>query len=279
MTLGQALEYAGGPTHTARTDYVFVERTRPDLTVEVFTLPFPTENSEAANFRLQAKDKVRVLSLASFRDVDEISVQGQVRAPFTRTFGLNDRMTVSQAIEYAHGLKQSVFPVAYIVRRDLTNPVKRQYIRVDLDKDGETLLQPGDRLNIYDNTTYTNVGEVRVSGAVKNPVGTTYDPSLTVHDLLTMAGGFEVGAAYDRVEVFRVNIDKRNEVKLDQITLMVDENYNIIEDKKSPKNFQLQPFDHIVVRMTPNFTKGRTVELNGRVKYPGVYVLQDNKTQ
>ena len=279
MTLGQALEYAGGPSHSARTDYVYVERTRPDLTVEVLTLPFPTPESESFNFQLQAKDKVRVLSLVSFRDVDSISVYGQVRAPFSRTFGLNDRMTVSQAIEYAHGLKQSVYPVAYIVRRDLTNPVKRQYIRVDLEKDGDTELQPGDQLNIYDNTTYTNVGEVRVSGAVKNPVGTTFDPSLTVHDLLTMAGGFEVGAAYDRVEVFRVNISKKDEVKLEQLTLHVDDNYNLIEDKKSPKNFQLQPYDHIVVRMTPNYTKGRTVEVNGRVRYPGVYVLEDNKTQ
>lgn len=264
--------------YTARKDIVIVERTSPDETVEFLTVPFPGENGNP-DFKLQARDQVRVLSLVSFRDVDEISVQGQVRAPFTRTFGLNDRMTVAQAIEYAHGLKQSVFPVAYIVRRDLTNPVKRQYIRVDLDKDGETLLQPGDRLNIYDNTTYTNVGEVRVSGAVKNPVGTTYDPSLTVHDLLMMAGGFEVGAAYDRVEVFRVNISKKDEVELEQITLAVDENYNLVENKKTPQNFQLQPYDHIVVRMTPNYTQGRTVEVNGRVKYPGVYVLEDNKTQ
>lgn len=279
MTLGQAIEYAGGATHTARTDYVYVERTRPDLTVEVLTLPYPTDNNDAANFQLQAKDRVRVLSLASFRDVDEISVSGQVREPFTRTFGLNDRMTVAQAIEYAHGLKQSVFPVAYIVRRDLTNPVKRQYIRIDLDKDGETLLQPGDRLNIYDNTTYTNVGEVRVSGAVKNPMGTTYDPSLTLHDLLMMAGGFEVGAAYDRVEVFRLNIDKKNEASFDLLTLTVDDNYNIVETKKGPKDFQLQPFDHIVVRMVPNYTTGRYVEVNGRVKYPGTYLLEDNETQ
>ena len=278
MTLGQALEYAGGPRYTARTDYVFVERTRPDQTVEIFTVPFPSEDNDAANFQLQAKDVVRVLSLSSFRDVDQISINGQVRAPFTRTFSLNDRMTVSQAIEYAHGLKPNVFPVAYIFRRDLANPAKMHYLRIDLDKDGETLLQPGDRLNIYDNTTYTNVGEVRVSGAVKNPMGTTFDPSITVHDLLLMAGGFEVGAAYDRVVVFRVNIDKRNEVKLEQITLHVDENYNIIEDKKT-KDFQLQPYDHIVVRMTPNFTKGRVVEVHGRVRYSGTYVLEDSKTQ
>ena len=113
-----------------------------------------------------------------------------------------------------------------------------------------------------------------MSGAVKNPVNTEFDGSLTVHDALVMAGGFEVGAAYDRVEVFRLNISQKDEVKLDQITLTVDEDYNVVGS-----DFQLQPFDHIVVRMTPNFTKGRTVEVNGRVKYPGTYVLEDNRTQ
>ena len=49
--------------------------------------------------------------------------------------------------------------------------------------------------------------------------------------------------------------------------------------KDEYRNFQLQPFDQIVVRMTPNFTMGRSVEVNGRVKYPGVYVLTDEKTQ
>ena len=272
MTLRQAIEYAGGPKYSARTDFVYVERTRPDQTVEIMTVPFPEEGTE--EFQLQAKDVIRVLSLTSFRDVDQISVNGQVRAPFTRTFGLNDRMTVSQAIELANGLKPSVYPVAYIFRRDITNPVKMEYIPVSLDTDGDILLQPGDRLNIYDNTTYTNVGEVRVSGAVKTPVGTEFDGSLTVHDLLVMAGGFEVGAAYDRVEVFRLNISQKDEVKLEQITLTVDEDYNLVGG-----DFQLQPFDHIVVRMTPNFTKGRTVEVNGRVKYPGTYVLEDNRTQ
>lgn len=258
--------------YTAKTDFAFVERTRPDETVEFLTVPFPGENGNP-DFQLQGRDKVRITEQADYRDVAQIEVRGQVRDPFTRTFGLNDRMTVTQAIEYAGGLKPSVFPVAYISRKDLTNPSKMEYISISLDKDGDTLLQPGDKLEIYDNTTFTNVGEVRVSGAVKSPFGTTYDASLSVHDMLTMAGGFEVGAAYDRVEVFRVNIDDRDEVKLDLITLKVDEDYNTLED------FQLQPYDHIVVRMTPNFTMGRTVEISGRVKYPGQYVLEDNKTQ
>lgn len=261
------------PRYTARTEYVYVERTRPDETVEVLTVPFPGVNGNP-DFVLQERDAVRVLNQASFRDLDSISVNGQVRAPFTRNFGLDDRMTVAQAIEYADGLKPSVFPVAYIFRRDLTNADKMEYIRINLDTDGETLLQPGDRLNIYDNTTFTNIGEVRVSGAVKNPFGTAYDPSLTLHDLLSMAGGFTVGAAFDRVEVFRLNISPKDEANLELITLQVDENYN-----PSDASFQLQPYDHIVVRLTPNFSTGRTVEVNGRVRYPGVYVLEDNKTQ
>ena len=262
------------PRYTAMTEYVFVERTRPDETVEVLTIPFPGINGNP-DFELQRRDAVRILEQSTYRDVATLSVSGQVREPFSRQFGVNDRMTVEQAIGYAGGLKASVFPVAYIYRRDLTNPSKQEYLRISLEKDGDTLLQPGDELKIFDNTTFTNVGEVRVSGAVKNPFGTEYDKSLTVHDMLEMAGGFEVGAAYDRVEVFRVNLSKKDEVTLDQITLTVDDDYNVVGNA----GFQLQPYDHIVVRRTPNFTMGRTVEVNGRVKYPGTYVLEDNRTQ
>lgn len=264
------------PTYTAKTDYVFVERTRPDETVEVLTVPFPGVNGNP-DFTLQARDVVRVSKKSDYRDVETIAVSGQVRQPFSRSFGLNDRMTVGQAIEYAGGLKTTVFPVAYIFRKDVTNPDKMQYLRINLDTDGEMLLQPGDRLNVYDNTTYTNIGEVRVSGAVKNSFSTAYDPSLTIHDLLSMAGGFEIGAAYDRIEVFRHNISSTQEATLEQITLAVDKDYNLTGENA---NFQIQPFDHVVVRMTPNFSKNvRSVELNGRVKYPGEYVLEDGETQ
>ena len=269
----QALIAKAEPKYTARRDYVFVERTNDDETVEVLTVPFPGENGNP-DFQLKERDAVRVLAQANYRDTEDIVVSGQVRTPFTKAFGLKDRMTVSQAIEYADGLKPTVYPVAYIFRKDITNPAKMQYIPVSLETEGDTLLQPGDELRVYDNETYSNIGELRISGAVKDPVNITFDSSATVHDLITMAGGFTVGASYDNIQVFRVNISKKDEVKFDVITLAVDENYYPVDP-----NFQLQPYDHIVVRMTPNFTHGRTVELNGRVKYPGVYVIEDNLTQ
>ena len=261
------------PTYTARTDYVFVERRLPDGTVQVLTVPFPGKGSNP-DFRLEARDSVSVMRLADYRDVASISVKGAVRKPFTKDFGLKEKMTIAQAIEYAGGLKSTTYPVAYIFRQDVSTPEKMQYIQVNLEKDGNKLLQPGDELNVYDNTTYTNVGEVRVSGAVKNTVNVAFDPSLTVHDLLTMAGGLETGAAYDRVEVFRINISAYDESRVKVVTLAVDGNLREVGEP-----LQIQPYDHIVVRMTPNFTLGRAVELNGRVRYPGTYVLEDDRTQ
>ena len=269
----QGLIEKAEPKYTVKTDYVFVERTKPDETVEVLTVPYPGVNGNP-DFTLQARDVVTVLELNEYSDMASISVRGEVRKPFSRQFGLNDRMTVGQAIEYAGGIRPNGFPVAYIVRQDQTNREKSEYIRVNLEKDRGVLLQPGDILNIYDNSTYTNIGEVSVSGAVNTPLHTDYDASLSMRDLLYMAGGFTVGAAYNRVEVFRVNISLNEPAKFEQLTLSVDEDYNVVG-----RDFQLQPYDHIVVRMIPDFSTGRTVEVNGRVKYPGVYLLEDGKTQ
>jgi polysaccharide biosynthesis/export protein len=173
----------------------------------------------------------------------------------------------------AGGLKTSAYPVAYIFRRNLLNPAEIKYIRIELSKADDIELQPGDQLNIYDNTTYTNVGEIRVSGAVKKPGGLTYDQSLTIRDVLTHAGGFNVGAAFNRVEIFRTILSPTEKARLELITLQVDSGYNVL----TPANFILQPYDQVVVRMTPDFTIGRTVEINGQVNYPGAYVLESKE--
>lgn len=260
------------PTYQAKTDILFIERLRTDETVEVLTLPFPGQSADS-DFKLQPRDKVKIMDQAAYRDVATISVNGHVRIPFEKTFSLTDRITVKQAIELAGGLKNSVYPVAYIFRRNLFNPVEIKYIRIELSQADNIELQPGDQLNIYDNTTYTNVGEVKVFGAVKNPRGFTYDPSLNVRDVLTNAGGFNVGAAFNRVEIFRTTLSPKEKARLEMITLEVDSSYQVV----NPQNFTLQPYDQVVVRLTPDFTLGRTIEINGQVAYPGVYALSSKQ--
>lgn len=263
------------PTYEAKTDMLFIERIRPDSTVEVLNIPFPGTTTGAQNFKLQPRDRVRIMNQATYRDVDTITVVGHVRLPFKKAFSMKDRITVKQAIDMAGGLKTSVYPVAYIFRRNLFNPIEISYIRIELSQSDKIELQAGDQLNIYDNTTYTNVGEVRVFGAVKNPNRLTYDPSLTLRDVLTNAGGFTPGAAFNRVEIFRTILSPTEKAKLDLITLTVDSSYQVV----SPKNFVLQPYDQVVIRLTPEFTLGRTIQITGEIEYPGTYVLESRRTQ
>ena len=270
-TLSDLIKYAGGLAWNAYPNFVQIERVGDGGAVQYLEYNLADVTSGSKKVELRAGDIVRIKE--TNQPVEEfITVNGAVYYP--GDFNLEGNMTVAQAIEKAGGLKPSVFPVAYIFRKDLNNPDKLEYLKIDLSSGGSTLLQRGDALNVYDNTTYTNIGEVRVTGAVKIPFTTAFDPTLNIHDLITMAGGFTDGAAFDRVEVFRMNISKKEEVKMERITIEVDADYNPVKG-----DFQLQPYDNIVVRLTPNFSTGRSVEINGRVKYPGVYVLTDYKTQ
>jgi protein involved in polysaccharide export with SLBB domain len=243
------------PSFEAKTDVLFVERFRSDETVEVLTLPFPGSKTGIKDFYLQPRDVVKIMTQAAYRDVDTISVD--------------------QALKLAGGTKTSAYPVGYIFRHNLFNPEEIQYIRIDLNEAMEIELQAGDQLNIYDNATFTNVGEVRVFGAVKTPRIFTYDPSLTMRVVLTNAGGFTIGAALNRIEIFRTVLSPTEPSKLEQITLQVDTAYQVT----SPEGFTLQPYDQIVVRLTPEFSLARTVEINGQVKYPGTYALTSKQMQ
>ena len=272
FNLGKVLDKAGF-TSRARKDMVFIDRIGADNSVEMLSVNLDG-NGEGEDFLLKPRDKVKVMELAEYSFSDTVYVCGEVKKPFRKILSVNNRFTVDEAINYAGGLNMTVYPVAYIFRKNLSNPRKMNYIKVDLKKDGSVQLQPGDSLNIYDNRTYTNVGELRVSGAVKKPNSFKFDQSMTLKDMIINAGGLNVGAAYDRVEVFRVVLSKTEKTRLQMITLQIDSSYNII----SGDGFSLRPYDHVVVRMTPDFTLGRTVEINGQVRYPGIYVLESKET-
>ena len=258
------------PSYNAKTDLVFIERIRPNQTIELLSLPY----GDNIDYNLQPRDKVQILNLKTYSDQMKFSVIGSVRKPFTRTLSFEDKLTVGKAIEIAGGLTPTANKNAYIFRKNWSNPEQTTYIPVDIISDSMVQLRAGDRLNIYDETTFTDFGNVRISGAVRKTQNLGYDPSISLHDLIVNAGGLTTGAAYNNVEVFRVNLSMTQEVQFESIALEVDSDYQLV----SPDSFQLQPYDHVVVRMTPEFNLGKTIELNGQVKYPGVYVIDNNKT-
>ncbi len=155
---------------------------------------------------LQGKDKIHILDQATYSDVANISVNGQVRRPFSRELAFGDRLTVSQALDLAGGLKPSVYPVAYIFRKNLLNPVEVTYIRIELDKSGDTPLQPYDQLVVRMTPNFTLGRTVELSGQVKYP-GTYVLESrqTTLAEVIKQAGGFQKNADRNSVVVINAN--------------------------------------------------------------------------
>lgn len=264
-TLVDLITFAGGFADDANPDVIQVQRFENGQSILI-------ETRMEDNFPLRAGDIVRVRK-NDIKVASKVGVGGAVYYP--GNFGYRDGLTVGDVIQLAGGLLPSANERAYLERRELRDTTKVNYLLIDLG-DPESLsfpMIPNDNLSIYDRTLYSNVGEVGVSGAVKQFVRLTYSPDLTIADLIHQAGGVVTGAALNRVQVFRTNIYPEKPSELIDLVIKLDKEYNVIE----PANFRLQPYDEIVVRLTPGFELRRTVDINGEVNFPGSYTLESRQ--
>jgi protein involved in polysaccharide export with SLBB domain len=117
---------------------------------------------------------------------------------------------------------------------------------------------------------------VNISGAVRNPGEFVYDSTLSVKDMLIMAGGLRLEAATNKVDVFRLNINENEPTKTTATTLILNRE---LEPYNQSSEVVLQPYDHIVVRSTPEYEPMKYVNINGEVRFPGLYaIIEDNET-
>lgn len=254
----------------AKTDQIFIERLQPDKSIRMITVRLAELMQSDEDLELRREDRIIIYDQQRYRNVEQISVVGEVRNPFERTLPFDERITIQDAIELAGGLEPTAAQIGYVFRTDLFNPEFVQHIPINVTEDLDFDLQPGDQLRVYDQGNYTDPGELSVQGAVNNPINLPFDPTLTVTDLLRMSGGIVRGAAFNRVDVFRKNLSMVKGIEYEIISVTIDDSLNVI----SPSGlFQLAPFDQVIVRRIPQYNLGSSVELNGEVNYPGRYPL------
>ena len=250
----------------AKSDFFFVERLQRDSTVKIIKVTA----SEAGNFMLEPRDRVQVFNKSLYANQDLLEVVGSVRAPVARAIPFGDQVPLIDVVELAGGLLPSALEQAQVMRRDVMSPGKVDYFTVDLAKPAGIKLQAGDKLIVYDKQTFFLGSTVSIKGSVKDTLSTLYSPTLTIPELIKMAGGFTRSATSARVDVFRLGYGE-NGSGYTRFELEVDTAYNVIAPTTS---FTLMPFDKVVVRDFPMFNLDRTIMLKGQVRYPGVYALE-----
>ncbi len=265
----------------ARTDIAFILTTNDDQTVKYTKIDLAASLQNPAspeNRLLTRRDRVFVLSKATYIDEAKIYVEGAVRETGFNPFDIEKQTRVADAILLKGGLRQDAAEIGYVMREDPTQKKEKEYIRINvrnaIDNPGSSdniILQPNDVIVVYSNTDYKDQFQVVVSGAVRKPGEYTYDPSLTLQDVLTMAGGLKLEASRSRIDISRVVINENAPTETVIATVEVN-------DKLEPVtgDLSLEPFDQIMVRHVPEFRLQRNITIEGEVKYPGTYALIDD---
>lgn len=205
-------------------------------------------------------------------------IKGAVNVP--DKYEITEATHISNLIENAGGLiDRSFTTTGYLLRYE--DNLTRMYYRFNVDsilkntKDETNLLvQPYDEIIIFNKEKFYDSITVRISGNVRKPGVYDYGTKLTLKDLIYFAGGLDLEAANNRIEIARIN---RNgdlpTIKAIIKTVIIGSDLNM--DKES-ENFIIEPFDEVFVRRLPGANMPQFVKISGEVKYPGTYVITNN---
>jgi protein involved in polysaccharide export with SLBB domain len=265
----QFLQYAGGFDDTAYTAWVKViqkndkEKVVKDLGAKEFASYIP-----------QGGDIIQISKILD-RFQNRVKLSGAVFRP--DFYELTEGMRISDLIQKADGLKED----AYVGRAQLIRlkpNLLKELVSINLGK----ALQKGSEENIYlqredelyinsivdlrDSLTVDLLGEVRSQGRFN------YVDSMTVKDLILMAGGFKYEAS-KQIEVARL-IQNDGAVANNKVATILTTVVNgDLSFNPGQENFVLQPMDVVTITKKVGFTNPEVVSISGQVQSVGKYTL------
>jgi protein involved in polysaccharide export with SLBB domain len=265
----QFLQYAGGFDDTAYTAWVKViqkndkEKVVKDLGAKEFT-----------SYQPQGGDIIQISKILD-RFQNRVKLSGAVFRP--DFYELTEGMRISDLIQKADGLKED----AYIGRAQLIRlkpNLLKELVSINLVK----ALQKGSEENIYlqredelyinsivdlrDSLTVDLLGEVRSQGRFN------YVDSMTVKDLILMAGGFKYEAS-KQIEVARL-IQNDGAVANNKVATILTTVVNgDLSFNPGQENFVLQPMDVVTITKKMGFVNPEVVSISGQVQSVGKYTL------
>ena len=269
------LEYAGGFDDTAYTALVKViqktdkERAIKDLSAAEFDKYIPVGGD------------VIIISKIIDRYQNRVKLTGAAYRP--DTYELTQGMRISDLIKKGDGLKEDALTSGAQLFRIKPN-LLREMINIDLgkalagDKSENIYLQREDELFISSILDLRDSFNVTIYGEIHNPGKYQYLDSMTVKDLITLAGG-STFAANKKIEVARLYKQQGDRITTNIIanlyTTELDANLNF-----TPGNADivLQPYDVISITKKGGYSENQVVTITGQIQNSGRYSLT-NRTE
>ena len=266
--LQQAIDYAGGFNELAFTDRIKIvqqnsrEKVFKDIEASSFANYIPLQNDSIYADKMEP----------SFEN--KVTITGAVVRP--GQYGYTPNLSLKALLTKADGLRVDAFLSRAVIKRVAANK-ERSMVSVDLNKlnagtQADISLQTEDSVIVFAKQDLIDQQYVTIEGNVRNPGKQLYRKGMTVEDLVALSGGFANDAAFHRVELSRLQIDKTDVLsnKLVEISkLNIDSALNNPDAK-----FELFAQDYIYVPRLLNSKFLGDVKVRGEVLFPGNFALE-----
>ena len=291
--LGEILRYAGGFTDIAYRARVKIKRISDQGERRILEV----KKAEFDNFDLVTGDVIDVEAVLN-RFENIVFLEGAVMRP--GEYSIDSNPTLKSLLENAQGLREDAFTGRINVRRTRVDQSVENIplnLREILNGEAEDLLLTRlDVVIIPSQFDMVQPSYVQISGEVNNITDATandptvingpdvavnannlrfpYMSNMTLEDLILMAGGFKESAKASQVEVIRRV--RNSDAKAADANISDHFVFDVSRDLSldgNDTNFQLYPFDEIIVRKSPNYQEQQYVILQGEVLNPGQYAI------
>ena len=267
-TVQQVLQFAGGFGEKAYTQAVTVH-TKGETGLVVKNVNF----TEFATFVLGAGDAVTVGAIDSLYE-NKVIISGEIGRP--GPYGLLKNEMLSSLVARAGGIKENAFANRGFIQRKMPG-VNTQMLPFDVQeilakKQADILLVKNDSIVIFSARNFLSNTFVTISGGVKKPGSFAFQKGMKVEDLIALAGGFTVDAAFHKVELNRLKKDNQDNLSNQVLTrskVSVDSAL-----RSSAASLALEPFDDVLVPKLLNYRLLGSVKVRGEVLYEGDYSLE-----
>ncbi|WP_370088946.1 SLBB domain-containing protein [Ekhidna sp.] len=267
-TLKKLLTYSGGFQGEAYQEKIVIQRSTGKERALV-----TVSKSDFEEAILQNGDSINIGKIAE-RFKNRVTITGAVMRP--GAYELTEGMMLSDLLESVEGLKEDAFlGRGNIFRRkkDLTLKNISFDLKSIVNGDQDILLMRDDQVVIQSIFDLRENQVIQVKGEVRSPGTYQYLDGMTVEDIITQSGGFKESANKSVVEVARQI--SSNEQSLEQTsriyTFQINEKLSISD---SASNFELKPFDVVLIKRSSFYHSQRLVKIEGEVLYPGFYALE-----
>ena len=268
-SLNDLLSYTGGFSDQAYQNRLTITRkTGTQLKVLDVT------QEEFASFVPQNGDSIVAGEIIT-RYENRVNISGAVFRP--GTYELTEDMRLSELIDRAEGVKESVFSNRGVIIRlgeDLSPQTISFHVPDILNGNDDVVLQREDQVIIQDIFSMREARFVRIYGQVLNPGQYPYRENMSLKDLLFLAGGFTEAASESFIELARRRDRQLASEVSDELASLYQ--FTIGRDlviNQEDARFKIQPYDYIYVRKAPSYNVQKTVTIQGEVVYPGPYSI------